>query len=513
MEDIENGNVDTVVVFKVDRLTRSLIDFVRLVDLFEQQDITLVSISQAFDTSDSMGRMVLNILLTFSQFEREMIGERVRESLRARKRHGKIHGGKPPFGYQVIDDELVIDEHEAEIVRFIFSEFLRTERYLAVQRAVAAEGYLSSIKPLKKGGTRGGSLISSTIVHSVLQNPVYVGEIRGHDGNHPGRHSPIISKETWSAAEVLTRARRKPTPHAQNTNHFLAGLLHDEFGRPMRLDIQRKEGKVFTFYASIDAHWSRMQYIKAYRCNAGRLDTLVLAAIGDFLCHRPRLRQALKEMGIRGKQLEKLAAMGEAASVLLDRSSCDKVGEIVRALVSEIELAQESISLTIRSIELKRYLEWDNKFSFRAKPGDWPLSDAAFEFSIEVRAITAAKWATLNIRPRDESAESEVNKPLADLIHSARDAQRLVDANRELSIPELAEMKRMRASQFCRLIRVNYLAPDITAAILDGTQPSELTRKTLLSSNIPTDWALQRRLFGFPVPRRDPLPIKKDGMW
>lgn len=127
MADIEAGEVDVVVVYKIDRLTRSLLDFVRLIEVFDRQNISLVSISQAFDTSDSMGRMILNVLLTFSQFERELISERIRDSVRARKRHGRTHGGLPPFGYTSVGGELQIDEHEAEIVRFVFSEFLRTD--------------------------------------------------------------------------------------------------------------------------------------------------------------------------------------------------------------------------------------------------------------------------------------------------------------------------------------------------------------------------------------------------
>lgn len=513
MEDIEDGKVDTVVVYKVDRLTRSLLDFVRLIDLFDQRSITFVSISQAFDTSDSMGRMVLNILLTFSQFEREMIGERVRESLRARKRHGKIHGGKAPFGYQIVDDELVIDEHEAKIVRFIFSEFLRTERYIAVQRSVQAEGFRSSVKSLRKGGTRGGTTISSTIVHSVLLNPIYVGEIRGHDGNYPGKHVPIISKETWGAAEKLTIARRKPEPHAKNTDHFLAGLLHDGLGRPMYLDIQRKGGKVFAFYSSVDAQWSRSQYLKAYRCHAGRFDALILAALGVFLCDRMRLRPALKALGIHGAELEKLAALGINAAERLARMPRNKVGEVIRALLCEIELAREEVSIVVRSIELRRFLEWDDNSIFRSRPRDWPLSEARFEFSIEVRTTSVEKWPTLNIKPREDKLQARPDKRLIDLIESARDAQRLVDQNRELSIIELAKKKRIRPAQFGRLIRVNYLAPDIVTSILDGTQPQNLTRKELLASNIPTDWSLQRRLFGFPVPQRDEPQHKQDGMW
>ncbi|QDH33914.1 recombinase family protein [Porphyrobacter sp. YT40] len=513
MHDIEDGKIDAVVIYKVDRLTRSLVDFVRLIDLFEKRNITLVSISQAFDTSDSMGRMVLNILLTFSQFEREMIAERVRDSLRARKRHGKIHGGKPPFGYQVVADELVIDDNEAAIVRFIFSEFLRTERYIAVQRAVETHGFRSSTKPLRKGGTRGGKPVSPTIVHSVLQNPVYVGEIRGHDRNYPGRHMPIISRDTWNAAERLTRARRKAGPHAKNTSHFLAGLLRDGLGRPMYIDVQRKAGKVFTFYASVDAHWSRSQHIKAYRCNATRFDELVLAALGEFLCDRARVRPALKLLGIRGAELEKLSELGKSAAGRLARTPTDKVGDIVRALICEIELGLENVAIAVRAIELRRFLEWDDHSAFHARPRDWALSEARYEFSIEVRIPSAEKWPTLHIKPRAEDIDGRRDRSLICLIHAARQAQRLVDEHRELGVPELAKKQRMRASQFSRLIRVNYLAPDIVTAILDGTQPENLTRQKLLATNIPTDWGLQRRLLGFAVPRRDPLPGKHDGMW
>jgi DNA invertase Pin-like site-specific DNA recombinase len=471
MEDIEDGRIDTMVVYKIDRLTRSLVDFVRLIDLFEQRNITLVSISQAFDTSDSMGRMVLNILLTFSQFEREMIGERVRDSLRARKRHGKIHGGKPPFGYQVVDDELVIDDHEAEIVRFIFAEFLRTERYIAVQRSVEAHGFRSSVKPLRKGGSRGGTPISATIVHSVLQNPIYVGEIRGHDRNYPGKHAPIISKDTWSAAAAMTIARRKPVPHSKNTAHFLAGIIRDNLGRAMYVDLQRKAGKVFTFYASVDAHWSRSRYLKAYRCNAERFDNLILAGVGEFLCDRLRLRSALKTLGMHDAQLESLAALGEAAAARLEGTARERVGGIIRAIVCEVEVAPESVAIVIRSSELRRFLEWDDRSAFHAREREWPLSDARYVFEIEVRATAAEKWPNLNVRPCDKAARTQPDKTLIKLVESARAAQRLIDKHRDLAVPELAKMMRIRASQFARLVRVNYLAPDIVAAILDGAQP------------------------------------------
>lgn len=513
MQDIEQGNIDVVVVYKIDRLTRSLVDFVRLIDLFDQRKITLVSVSQAFDTSDSMGRMVLNILLTFSQFEREMIGERVRDSLRARKRHGKLHGGKPPFGYQIIDDELVIDENEAPIVRFIFDEFIRTERYIGVQRALEAGDYRSSIKPLRKGGTRGGTAISSSISYGVLQNPVYVGEIKGHDSNYVGRHEPIISREVWEAAHALTKARRRPKPNAKGTGHFLASLLRDELGRTVYLDIQTSKGQTHTYYASTDAQWSRAEYLRAYRAHAGRLDELSIAILAEFLCDRIRLRQALKKLGVDGAELERLAEAGKPAAKRLEATGQKYMPELFEALVIGIELGKEHLSFTIRSWELRRFLEWDDNSVFRARPSDWPLSDAIYEFSIEVRAVAAQRWSSLRIEPRSKAATQKPIKGLIALIESAREAQCLVQEHRELSVAELAKMMRIRPSMFARLVRANYLAPDIVTAIFDGTQPKELTRKRLLRANLPTDWSLQRRLLGFDQPKREAREFNEDGMW
>lgn len=281
----------------------------------------------------------------------------------------------------------------------------------------------------------------------------------------------------------------------------------------MFLDVQRKAGKVFTFYASVDAQWSRKQYLKAYRCNAARLDELIVAALSELLCDRLRLRSALKPLGLHGPNLEKLAELGEAATARIEKTAPDKVGRIVRALISEIEVGQESVAIVVRPAELKRFLEWDDNSAFRARERDWPLSDAKYIFEIEVRVTAAEKWPNLNVKPRDATAQVAPDRSLIQLIESARTAQRMMDEHRDLAVPELARMRRMRPSQFARLIRINYLAPDIVASILDGTQPDNLTRRRLLAANIPTDWALQRRLFCFPVPRRVPATQKTKGMW
>lgn len=515
MQAIEAGMVDTVVVYKIDRLTRSLLDFVRLIEIFDRQGISLVSISQAFDTSDSMGRMILNVLLTFSQFERELIAERVRDSIRTRKRHGKVHGGLPPFGYIAVDDGIRVLEPEAEIVRFIFAEFLRTQRYTSVMTAVREAGYCSSVKYSRKGLPRGGKPINPSTVYAIIRSPIYVGEIQGHDRTYPGRHEPIISRETWEAAQTLTEARKKKAPHAKQTDHFLAGLLWDDLGRHMLLDLNWHRGKPYCAYASSNAAWSQAEYRRAYRSNAEHLDKLVVAAVAEFLGDRGKVRAALKGLGISGEDLDRFAAKGKAVAGHFEAVPPASMKVLLPALLHRIEVGEERLAITFRSIELRRLLGWDGKNVFRGRPADWGCSDARYVLDVEVRAISAERWPVVQIAPRDPAAKASINAKLIRLIERARKAQHLLEENREWSLEQLARAFYCRPGHFSRLIRLNYLAPDILTAILDGTQPADLKYDVLLKTNLPTDWAVQRKLLGFPATTRrlDPRNLFGRGMW
>lgn len=515
MQDIEAGEVDVVVVYKIDRLTRSLSDFVRLIEIFDRRSIALVSISQAFDTSDSMGRMILNVLLTFSQFERELIAERVRDSIRARKRHGQIHGGLPPFGYIATPQGLKVDQDEAKIVRFIFDEFLRTRRYTHVMTAVRERGLCSSVKYSPRGKSRGGKPISPSTVYSIVQNPIYIGEIRGHDRTYPGKHEPLISREIWAEAQLICLERRKRPPHDRDSNHFLAGLLWDELGRHMRLDMKWHWGKFYATYVSSNAAWSQKLFMRQYRSSAVELDALAMASVAEFLCNRIKLRKALKGLGLFGEELEAWARKGPAASDRLMATPKAQLKDLFKAIAFRVELGEEQLSIEFRMLELRRYLEWRSELGFHGRPADWSCSDARFEHIVAVRAVTAERWPSLHINPREPSHTSTPDKRLVDLIRSARRAQRLIEENRELDLDTLAKMHGCRTAQFARLVRVNYLAPDIIMAVFDGTQPPELKRRVLLNSNIPTDWAVQRKLFGFSPPEReiDPRNLFGRGMW
>lgn len=515
MQDIEAGKVDAVVVYKIDRLTRSLLDFVRLIEVFDRQSITLVSISQAFDTSDSMGRMILNVLLTFSQFERELIAERVRDSIRTRKRHGRIHGGLPPFGYVSRGDGIHVDQAEAEIVRFIFAEFLRTRRYTAVMSAVREADYRSSVKMSRRGRPRGGTPMSPGTVYGILRNPIYVGQIRGHETTYQGVHEPIISQDTWQAAQELTEERRKRSPIRKDTHHFLAGLLWDDLGRHMLLDLNWQRGRTYCAYVSSNAAWSQAEYRRAYRCNADYLDRTVRAGFCDFLSDRGKLRTALRSVGQFGDELNRLVTRGKAVAAMIERAPLEWLPELCMAVMLRVEITEETVSITLRSLELRRLMAWDGKTAFRGRPADWPFSDASYVLDLEVRVITAERWPSLHIAPRPEQSQAHADPNLVALIKAARQAQLLVEDNRDLTVEDLARKQDCRPTHFARLIRLNYLAPDIVTAIIDGTQPPSLNRKVLLESNVPTSWAVQRKLFGFPSPSREikPRTLFGRGLW
>lgn len=515
MHDIESGEVDAVVVYKIDRLTRSLLDFVRLIEIFDRRNVALVSVSQAFDTSDSMGRMILNVLLTFSQFERELIAERVRDSIRTRKRHGRIHGGLAPFGYDFQEGELRIVDEEAEIVRFIFSRFLEHGTYTAAMTAVREAGLQSSIKTDRNGKQRGGRPLSPGSVYNVLRNPIYVGEIRGHDRTWPGRHAPIIDRATWEAASELAARRKRKGPTSQGTDHFLVGLLWDDLGRHMLLDANLIEGTAYHVYVSSNAQWSQAEYIRAYRTRADRMDALVRAALASFLLDRARLRAALGTHGLFGEELDRLVLRGATAERRLATTPTEALKGLFQALFWRIEVASEAVTMHGRPIELVRFLQWDGQGVFVGRPADWPTSKARYEIVVPVSVIAPERWPAFTVPPRDPETAKRPHKHLVALLRHARAAQALFDSRRDLDLAGLAREFGRTPGYFSRLIRLNYLAPDIVASIADGTQPPDLDRKKLASAHMPLDWSVQRKLLGFPEPRRvaTPRDLYGRGLW
>ena len=211
IRDIEAGRVDTVVCYKIDRLSRSLTDFAKLVDVFERNSVTFVSVTQSFCTTTSMGRLTLNILLSFAQFERELAGERIRDKFAASRRKGIFMGGHPPLGYDVRDRKLVVNPAEAELVRLIFRRFLDLGSALLLIRELNAQGHRTKSWTTQAGTFREGRPFDKGTLYKILRNRVYIGEAVHKGKSYPGEHEPIVERATWERVhEVLAIEREAP---------------------------------------------------------------------------------------------------------------------------------------------------------------------------------------------------------------------------------------------------------------------------------------------------------------
>ena len=252
MRDIEDGKIDVVVVYKIDRLTRSLTDFSKLIEVFERKSVSFVSVTQQFNTTTSMGRLMLNVLLSFAQFEREVTGERIRDKLAASKRKGMWMGGVPPMGYDVVDRKLLINEAEAKVVRFIFQRFSEIGSTTDLTLDLRKAGYRGkTYRSQKSGRMREGRFFDKGSVYKLLRNHIYIGEI-GHKGQYyPGLHEPIVDRAVWDKAQEILSIN--PKVRTAKNRHVPSALLKSVIrcsgcDSSMTPTHCRKNGKQYRYY-------------------------------------------------------------------------------------------------------------------------------------------------------------------------------------------------------------------------------------------------------------------------
>jgi len=253
MDDILADQIDIVVVYKIDRLTRCLADFSRLIEVFERHKVSFVSVTQQFNTTTSMGRLMLNILLSFAQFEREVTGERIRDKIAASKRKGIWMGGYPALGYDVKDRQLIINDAEAATVRRIFQRFAEMQSATDLCRELAVDGITTKAWKTADGNVRNGTPMDKKYLSKALRNPIYVGEIRHKGVVHAGQHEPIISRQLWDRVQAIlaedASARMGRTQTRDKTDALLRGLLYGPNGEKYHITFSKKpSGKKYRYY-------------------------------------------------------------------------------------------------------------------------------------------------------------------------------------------------------------------------------------------------------------------------
>ncbi len=497
LADIEAGRIDVVVVYKVDRLTRALSDFAKLVEVFDRRGVSFVSVTQQFNTTTSMGRLTLNILLSFAQFERELIGQRVRDKVAASRKKGIWMGGIVPLGYDVKDRKLVVNKAEAQTVMDIYRRYLRVESVGALQMELAAAGIRSKRRVRRDGTVHGNQSFSQGALYLLLQNRTYRGEAK-HKGNaYPGEHAAIIDKPLWDAVQAVLAENRVERAAGINTKapSLLTGLLFDEAGERLTPTWSIKKGTRYRYYVSTSlVKGGRNAHSTRRRIPAGDLENVVIERIRKFLFNRGELLDAIDERDRsrighrhlieRGRQLGK--GLGETP---------EKHRPFVLSLVPRVEIGAASINIDISQVRLTALLESNHM----ELPHDhaFAASDPGLTLTTPVQLTRVGEQMKLLVEDTDDNREPDMG--LLRVLARAYDVQRRLCDDPSLSVREIARQEQITSNYLYVVLRLRWLAPDIVTAIVNGRQPPQLSTKRLmrLMAKLPADWAAQRALLGF----------------
>lgn len=342
MDDILAGKVNVVVVYKVDRLTRSLADFAKLVEQFDKMNVSFVSVTQQFNTTTSMGRLTLNVLLSFAQFEREVTGERIRDKIAASKKKGMWMGGTVPLGYDVRERKLYINEAEAATVRTIYNEFLRLGNVTGLREWLQASNILS----------KGGNHFFRGPLYQMLRNPLYVGLIRHKKDTYPGEHEAILDRETWDKAQALLTENRQGKQRRPRTTKasLFTGRLFDEHGTPYTPTHAAKNGRRYRYYTSQAVIRKTEKVETPPRIPAPDLESAVTDRILDLLRTPEELLAAITEGGPQDQQHHFSAILKQAASVAAtwpSRTPAEK-DEFLKAVLESVRIHPKHVEIRIR---------------------------------------------------------------------------------------------------------------------------------------------------------------------
>jgi len=500
LTDVSAGRIDVVLVYKVDRLSRSLADFARLMQVFDEHRVSFVSVTQQFNTTTSMGRLTLNMLLSFAQFEREVAGERIRDKIAATKRKGVWVCGQPPLGYRLapdgMDRRIRIVEPEAMLVREIFTKYAATGSLVKTVTALNAAGHRTKRWARAGGNTRGGRALDTKYVYRTLTNPIYIGKIahtRLVDGESQtdvfdGVHEPIIERELWDRVQSVMAKAARETQHRWTHTHLLKGKLRtseDYAMSPASVQrIVRRDGKptkdrrLVRYYVSQKAIKLGYATCPIKTINATRLDELVRALVCDHAANQERIDLASQPSELRDHW--------------------------VRELLSGVVLAPDRIQVTVRDEQLASCREATGGASERKATTLAP----SCPITPEVESVADGTRLTLRLQIKRLDGKrlllsegGEVLSPLAQaatLEHVRHAIGRAFAWHDELirtgmSIRKLAGKVGLTDSRVDHILLLNRLSPSILRLALQGKLPPHVGLKDLMQAAMHLDWARQAR--------------------
>jgi site-specific DNA recombinase len=506
LRHIRESRIDVVVVYKIDRLTRSLMDFAKLVEIFDGHAVSFVSVTQQFNATTSTGRLTLNVRLSFAQFEREVTAERIRDKVAASKKKGMWMGGVVPYGYRAQDRKLLIDDKNAVAVQGIFN------RYLAL-RSVPALALELNEELVRENVVLDASdtLTVSRHPHSrgkiyhVLSNPVYIGKIRHKGKLHDGEHAPIIEPDLFEAVQQLLAAqaasRRGATLH--ESSHLLTGRIFDEHGNRLTPVHAQNHGKRYRYYVT-DTRLAAAKGADVWRVAASTIEAAVEAQLLQLLNNHAQLATWTQEYSVEVN----LPHLLENAAILRQRVIASDAGNfassIIKAVVKRVTLASDRIRYDVAARQLLSIILNDTQRKRRGGGGlskimdqevlaearlDEPTSIVTLEQPIAIKRRGVEMKIVLD---DPATANQAPDQTLVEGIAKAHYALRMLTDGSAQSIASVAEAMKMDASDISRILPLAFLSPKLTEAILTGRHSPDLTLRALIrSTDLPILWSDQ----------------------
>lgn len=475
MEDIEQRKIRVVVVYKVDRLTRSLADFAKIIELFDAKGVSFVSVTQQFNTTSSMGRLTLNVLLSFAQFEREVTGERIRDKIAASKQKGMWMGGTPPMGYVGKERSLAIEDSGAKLVRHIFIRYLELGHVRALKEEFDRAGIGVPDRTTKAGKPLGGHPFSRGHLYAILNNPIYIGRIPHKDQSYPGKHPAIIEQAVWDQVQAQLELNkqgyedRRSVPSAS----LLTGILFDQDGSPLIPSHSQKQSKRYRYYVSEPLVTGvRDKAPQGVRLPAIDVERLVIQSTAEWLRDPESILSATHVPPEAIEQVKSRAV--ELAGQVLE----DHPYEVIRQLMQRVTIHSEGVSI---DLNIKVILG--------------TLDEGTHTLMINTRIKRCGRTMRLLI----QGAQS-TGIPDRHLIAHLSKGHRwlnLLTSGKVKSVKEISDKEQRSSAYIIRVIEQALLAPDILRSILNGTQPPELNLAALKKLNpLPVSWREQRKSLG-----------------
>lgn len=484
LADIQSRLIDVVVVYKVDRLTRSLADFAKIVEIFDAAGVSFVSVTQQFNTTTSMGRLTLNVLLSFAQFEREVTGERIRDKIAASKQKGMWMGGWVPIGYDRKDRTLTINEIEAVTVRAIFDLFLKLKNILRVQAELARLNLTTKPYTTPRGRAIGGLSFARGHLYRILSNPLYIGEIEHRSTRYPGQHPPLIDAATWEAVQAQLAANHHENRTRANakSKSLLAGLIHDDCGNRFVSSHATKNGKRYRYYVTSQGAGrpGATPNPSMLRLPAAMIDELVQTKLRSFLTDKAQISTLLRETECSPAAIEK--GLGIALEFADTLSSSATTSQTVANFLAHVRVSRTSLDI---SIKRDRLLAMLTDKLVEPTQGSEDRHDI---ISLKVGVPATPGGASGKLVFEDQNGKTP-NVVVVKAIARASVWFEHLTAGKSRSMAEIAVREGITDNYVSNLIHLAWLPPDLVGRVLEGdSEATALARTSLLTRRSHTLW-------------------------